>query len=241
MATVVADMNCAENGDVQLYHQRVQELTGVIVRSLPCLHRMALRRVGNVADAEDAVQDALLSAYSHIDQFRGQARMSTWLTSILINSARTTLRRRSRQLNVSLGEGDQNAHCLSDIVSDPRPSPEEECRKAECAALLAHSFTKLSPTLRLTFQLRGADGLSTRDTAHVLGVTEGTVKVRLARARAKLKQQLQRSLGGKRTMQFGGSRYAVTAVDMTTRHCSQMRKPAARAGGSGLKKERVRQ
>jgi RNA polymerase sigma-70 factor (ECF subfamily) len=168
----------------------------VIVRSLPYLHRTAFRRIGNVADAEDAVQDALLSAYSHVDQFRGQARMSTWLTSIVINSARMTLRCRSRQLNVPLDEGDQDAHCLSEIVSDPRPGPEEECGRAERAELLVRSLARLSPTLRQTFQLRDIDGLSIRETARVLGVPNGTVKARLSRARTKLKELLQRSLGG---------------------------------------------
>ena len=197
MATVVADMNCAENGAVQLYHQRVQELTCVIVRSLPYLHRTAFRRMGNVADAEDAVQDALLSAYSHIDQFRGQARMSTWLTSIVINSVRMKLRRRSWHLNVSLDEDerDQDAHRLSDIVSDPRPSPEEECGRAERAELLVQSLASLSPILRQAFQLRDIDGLSIRETAQTLGVSDGTVKARLSRARTKLKKLLQRSLG----------------------------------------------
>jgi RNA polymerase sigma-70 factor (ECF subfamily) len=196
MATTAADINCAENGAVQLYHQKVQELACVAGRYFPYLYRTAFRRMGNVADAEDAVQDALLSAYSHIDQFRGQARMSTWLTSILINSARMTLRRRSRQINVPLDERDQDTQCLADIVSDPRPSPEEECRRAERAELLVQSLARLSPTLRQTFQLRKIDGLTIRETARTLGVPDGTVKARLSRARTKLKELLQRSLGG---------------------------------------------
>jgi RNA polymerase sigma-70 factor (ECF subfamily) len=196
MATTVADMNCAQNGAVQLYQERVQELTGVIARSLPYLHRMAFRRMGNVADAEDVVQDALLSAYSHVNQFRGQARMSTWLTSIVINSARMSLRRRSRQFNVPLDEGDQDAPRLSDIVADSQPSPEEECGRAERAQLIVQSLARLSPILRQTFQMCNIDGLSIREAAHILGVADGTVKARLSRARTKLKKLLQRSLGG---------------------------------------------
>lgn len=195
MATTVADMNCPQNGAAQLYPQRVEELTGVITRCLPYLHRMAFRRMGNVADAEDVVQDALLSAYSHVNQFRGQARMSTWLTSIVINSARMSLRRRSRQLNVPLDEGDPDAPRLSDILADSQPSPEEECRRAEHAELLVQSLARLSPILRETFQLCNIDGLSIREAAHVLGVADGTVKARLSRARTKLKKLLQRSLG----------------------------------------------
>jgi RNA polymerase sigma-70 factor (ECF subfamily) len=195
MATTVADINCVERGTVDIYHKKVHELTCLISRSMPYLHRMALRRMGNVADAEDVVQDALLSAYSHVGQFRGQARMSTWLTSIVINSARMRLRRRSWPASVRLDEQVPDAHAFAEILSDSRPNPEEECRRAERAKLLAHSFRTLSPTLRRTFQLRDVDGLSIRETANLLGIPEGTVKARVARARARLKQMLQQSLG----------------------------------------------
>jgi RNA polymerase sigma-70 factor (ECF subfamily) len=195
MATTVADLNCAGSGTVQLYHEKVQELTCLISGSLPFLYRTALRRMGNVADAEDAVQDALLSAYSHVEQFRGQARMSTWLTSIVINSAGMKLRRRSRQASVPFDGQESDAHRLAEVLSDSRPNPEEECRRAERAELVAHSFRTLSPTLRRTFQLRHMDGLSIRETADRLGIPEGTVKARVARARARLKQLVQKRLG----------------------------------------------
>jgi len=195
MATTVADINCAESGAVHLYHEKVQELTCLISGSLPYLYRTALRRMGNVADAEDVVQDALLSAYSHVEQFRGEARMSTWLTSIVINSAGMTLRRRPRQASVPLDGQESDAHTFAEILSDSRPNPEEQCRRTERAALLAHSFRMLSPTLRRTFQLRHMDGLSIRETADRLGIPEGTVKARVARARAKLKQLVQKRLG----------------------------------------------
>jgi RNA polymerase sigma-70 factor, ECF subfamily len=195
MSTTLGDIYCAESGAVQLYHKKVQELTSVVSRSLPYLYRTAVRQMGNVADAEDVVQDALLSAYSHVDQFRGQALMSTWLTSIVLNSARMTLRRRSRQSSVPLDGQQSDFHTFAEILSDSRPNPEEECRMTERAALVAHSFRMLSPTLRHTFKLRHVNGLSIRETAHRLGIPEGTVKARVARARARLKQLLQKRLG----------------------------------------------
>jgi RNA polymerase sigma-70 factor (ECF subfamily) len=178
-----------------LYHEKVQELTCLISGSLPYLYRTALRRMGNLADAEDVVQDALLSAYSHVEQFRGQARMSTWLTSIVINSARMRLRRQLRQASVPLDGQQSDANTSAEILSDSKPNPEEEFRRKERAELLAHSFRTLSPTLRRTFQLRHMDGLSIRETADRLGIPEGTVKARVARARAKLKQLLKKRLG----------------------------------------------
>ena len=71
---------------------------------LPALYRRAYRYVGNAHDAEDAVQDALLSAYKHLDQFKGTAKMTTWLTAIVTNSALTQLRKRPRHSHVSLHE-----------------------------------------------------------------------------------------------------------------------------------------
>jgi RNA polymerase sigma factor (sigma-70 family) len=103
MATIGLDMN-GQGVAVQSYQDKVQQLTDVIVRYLARFRRIALRLLGNIADAEDAVQDAFVSAFAHLDQFRGQATMSTWLTSIVINAARMKLRQRSRQAQISLDE-----------------------------------------------------------------------------------------------------------------------------------------
>ena len=193
MATTAADISSPECGAVQLYEARVQELTCLATRSLPYLHRTALRRVGNVADAEDAVQDALLSAYSHVEQFRGQAQMSTWLTSILINSARMKLRQRPSQLHIPLDEKDRDEDyfSLSELVPDNRPGPEDICQGWELSDLLVRLMERLSPRLRQTLKLRTVDGLSIRETAKIMRVPEGTVKARMARARTRLKRMVQ--------------------------------------------------
>jgi len=78
----------------ECYQRKVQALTDVVTRYSPRFYRIAANRLSNVADAEDAVQDALLSALRHVQQFRGEAKMSTWLTTIVINSARMKLRKR---------------------------------------------------------------------------------------------------------------------------------------------------
>ena len=82
--------------------QEIQELTNIFAGRLPSLTRIAARLVGNAADAEDAIQDAFLSAYTHLDQFRGQAQMSSWLTTIVINAARMKVRARPRQVHIPL-------------------------------------------------------------------------------------------------------------------------------------------
>jgi RNA polymerase sigma-70 factor (ECF subfamily) len=157
--------------------------------------RSAYRVLKNAADAEDAVQDALLSAYKHIDQFRGEAQMSTWLTTIVSNSARMQLRKRPRHIHVSLDEpiGEEQRLSMSELLADCRLSPEGECRNSELRARLEELVTQLSPPLRKAFQLRDLDGLTTSEAAHILGVAEGTVKAQVARARAKLRRLMGRT------------------------------------------------
>jgi RNA polymerase sigma-70 factor, ECF subfamily len=178
----------------ECYQSKVQELTHVITHHSARFRRIALGHLSNVADAEDAVQDALLSALTHVHQFRGQAKMSTWLTTIVINSARMKLRRRVTWVQLALDETDgQRDLPLEDTVSDKRPGPEEAYREREIAETLAQATSRLSPTLRTTFQLRDIDGLSIRETADLLGVPAGTVKARLARARTRLKEVIKKS------------------------------------------------
>jgi RNA polymerase sigma-70 factor (ECF subfamily) len=193
MGTMVRAVSDKREPTVYGRQEEIRQLANVIAAHQPSLTRIALRLVGNAADAEDAVQDAFLSAYTHLDQFRGQAQMSTWLTTIVINAARMKVRRRLRQVHIPLDQEDreQGHRPLWEMLSDRRPSPEELCRNCEFAERLAQVSAQLSPTLRGTFQLRGVDGLSIRETAQALGIPNGTVKARVARARKKLKQLLQ--------------------------------------------------
>jgi len=173
-----------------------QQLEHILASGLPSLHRRAYRILGNPADAEDAVQDALLAAYTHLHQFRGQAQISTWLTTIVLNCARLQLRRRLGHIQVSLDEctADLQPVSVSERLADHRPNPEDECTESELSARLTHLHSQLSPTLRRTFQLRDVDGLSIRETAQILGVPTGTVKAQSARARQKLKELMRRTL-----------------------------------------------
>jgi RNA polymerase sigma-70 factor, ECF subfamily len=169
------------------------EMLSVLSHCLPSLYRYAYRLLGNKADAEDAVQDALLAAYKHLNQFRGDAQLSTWLTTIVMNCARMQLRKRSRYIHVSLDSriGEERKYPVSDILVDDRPNPEDECHKAWATARLIESAARLSPTLRRTFHLRYVDHLSVCETARVLGVPIGTVKAQTARARAKVVKSIR--------------------------------------------------
>ena len=179
----------------ECYQSKVQALTDVVTRYSPRFYRIAANRLSNVADAEDAVQDALLSALRHVQQFRGQAKMSTWLTTIVINSARMKLRKRLASVQLALEEMDGRQDLmLENIVLDSRPDPEEAYRGREVAKMLSQAISRLSPTLRTTFHLRDVRGLSIRETARLLGVPTGTVKARLARARTRLREVMSESV-----------------------------------------------
>jgi RNA polymerase sigma-70 factor (ECF subfamily) len=185
-----------QNLEVRIRGKHTREMQDVLSRCRPFFYRTAYRQLNNAADAEDAVQDALLSAYKNLDQFKGQAQMSTWLTTIVMNCARMQLRRRSRQSLLSLDEqfGEESDLCLLDGLADDRPCPEVECQKSELRGHLMQFVEQLSPCLRKAFQLRDLDGLTTREAAHILGVPDGTVKAQLARARTKLKRFMRRAL-----------------------------------------------
>ena len=175
------------------HQSAARKLQDALSLRLPSFYRCAFRLLGNAADAEDAVQEALLAAYKHINQFRGQSQISTWLTSIVRNCALMQLRKRPRQIHFPLDEqfGEEQPRSLWEGLADKRPSPEEEFRNSELTALLQKCTALLWPTLRRTFQLRVMDGLSIFETARILGVPHGTVKAQLARARAQIARHMR--------------------------------------------------
>lgn len=197
-----ADLSILRDGSPSVLHYEAaaREMQEVLSQRLPSLYRIAYRLLGNAQDAEDAVQDALLSAHKNLKQFRGEAQMSTWLTSIVCNSARMQLRRRRQQPEVSLDcpmRDEQES--LSQRLVHHGPSPEHVCRDSEANRLLRHWATQLSPVLRRTFWLRDIEELPIRETSRILGLSTGTVKAQLSRARASLqrimKRRAQRTVG----------------------------------------------
>jgi RNA polymerase sigma-70 factor, ECF subfamily len=179
------------------HQSAARKLQDVLSLRLPSFYRCAFRLLGNAADAEDAVQEALLAAVKHINQFRGQSQISTWLTTIVRNCALMQLRKRPRQIHFPLDEecGEEQPRFLWEGLADERPGPEEEFRNSELTARLRKCTTLLSPTLRRTFQLRVMDGLSIFETARILGVPHGTVKAQLARARKKIARHMRPVIG----------------------------------------------
>ena len=193
-----AHIEAEQNPAVNVRDRELGEFQDAVARQLPWLYRRAYRYVGDPHDAEDAIQDALLSAYKHLDQFKGEAKMTTWLTTIVTNCAVTQLRRRPRVSQVSLDEQlfkDQD-HSMSDRLADARPSAEDNCISTELHEHIMRFLMELSPALRRTVQLRDLDGLTTSEVGRILGIPDGTVKTRISRARTRLKELMRGMLKG---------------------------------------------
>lgn len=190
------DVATEEREQITNGRNAAQQAEHIMASGLSPLYRRAYRILGNAADAEDAVQDALLAAFTHLDQFRGQSQISTWLTAIVLNCARLQLRRRAKHVQVSLDEstGGSQSISVSERLADHRPNPEDEYRESELSTRLTHFHGQLSPILRRTFLLRDVDGLSIREAARILGVPTGTVKAQSARARKRLKELMRGAL-----------------------------------------------
>ena len=197
MENTYSSIGITQDLEIGLLEPEMSEMQDVVSVWMPSLYRRAYRYLGNSADAEDAIQDAFLSACRRLDQFKGHSKMSTWLTTIVINSSITQLRRRPRQVHTSLDEplGDEEqGFTLSDRLADGKPTPEAECMKSEIYGRLMQCVTELPPSLRRAFQLRELDGLSIREAASILGVAEVTVKAQVSRARAKLRRLMGQAL-----------------------------------------------
>ena len=196
MEPLAAQINDLQELGTCARQEDIQELSAIVAHRLHYFQRIAMRRLGNFQDAEDAVQDALLSAYRHLGQFRGQAQMTTWLTTIVINSTRMKVRARLRQPDVPIdGYEERECYQLTDKLWDCRADPELSFRERELRGKVERLSEDLSPTLSETFRLRTLDELSIRETAAALGVRETTVKARASRARAHLRRMLQKGYG----------------------------------------------
>ena len=168
----------------------IQELTSVIATRIRYFHLIALRHPGNIADAEDAAQDAFLSAWRHLSQFRGNAQLYTRLTTIVINAARGQMRRRRPEAHLSLDQeyAELGNITLHDWLPDHRPGPEDILRARELAELVVRSSMRLPPIWRKSHQLCETQGLNIREAAKALGITHGALKARNARACAKIRK-----------------------------------------------------
>ena len=161
------------------------------------LFRIARAILKNAGDAEDVLQESYLQAYRHIGNFRGEAKLSTWLTRIVVNQA--LARRRGRHGSrtvVPFGnlQSDEHVTEVPMNISDSADSPEQSISRAEVRSLLERAIESLPVAFRAVFILREVDELSVAETAESLSVPAATVRSRLFRARGLLRESLAREL-----------------------------------------------
>jgi RNA polymerase sigma-70 factor (ECF subfamily) len=175
----------AKKGDTAAFEELVNRYEDKIFR-------LAKNITGNHEDAEDAMQDAFLKAYSHLHDFHGDSRFYTWLVRIAANESLMRLRKR-RPNQFSLDEPVEGATDLMPReLEDWGPSPEQRYAEAEMEGILADIIEKLDPEFRIVLVLRDVEELSTRETAEALAISLPAVKTRLLRARLKLREKLNR-------------------------------------------------
>lgn len=174
------------------------------------LFRLALSILGDEDEAEGIVQDSFLRLFEKLDQFEGRAKLSTWLYRVAYNASVDQLRKRRpvQPLQEEPGTGEE-ALFIPALLTDWSQAPETVFASAEAQMQLESSIAQLPERLRLTFMLREVEGLSTAETAEVLGLSEGAVKVRLHRARLQLREQLSAYFGELGRVSSGGTTHAM--------------------------------
>lgn len=153
------------------------------------MYRTALRVTEHHEDAEEAVQESVLSVYRKLQQYQGDAQFRTWLTRIAINHALMIRRKRKSGRVVPLAFEADDGEAVYD-PADMRPDPEQSCYRREMGRKLQIAIERLSPTLRSAFVLRHVDELTPSQAAEVLGVSLPAFKSRLMRARQTLQRRL---------------------------------------------------
>ena len=195
----------AQQGDFTAFQRLVQRWQNRVFH-------LALRIVGQRQDAEDVTQQTFLSVIEHLEQFRGDSSVRTWVLRIATNHALQLLRRKRSQSALSLNslgnEGEDHAPLPHpEYIARWRQDPQHLAQDHEVRQLIEQALNELDEKYRLVFVLRDIEGLSVRETADILGISESNVKVRLLRARLQLRERLTSSLGDPATRVFPDHRH----------------------------------
>jgi RNA polymerase sigma-70 factor (ECF subfamily) len=189
-STVVRDdegqlVSAAKAGDAPAFEELVNRYERKIFR-------LAMNITQNREDAEDVMQEAFLKSFKNLDHFQGDSRFYTWLVRIAVNEALMKLRkRRPNQVSIDEPISDDDDSVFRQI-EDWGPSPEQKYAQTELNAILNGVVGQLDPIFRVAFLLRDVEGISTEETANILGISVAAVKSRLLRARLKLRQKLNK-------------------------------------------------
>ena len=161
------------------------------------LFRVARAILKDDAEAEEALQDAYLEAYRHMGDFRGGARLSTWLTRIVINQALMRLRKQKRdRIVVPFGSerATERGQAEADVTDERSETPPGATLRAEIRRALERRIDELPTAFRTIFVMREVEDMTVDETAECLSIPAATVRTRLFRARALLREALARDM-----------------------------------------------
>ena len=182
----LALVQAARSGDISAFEQLVKKYDRNVFR-------IAQHITQNREDAEDVVQEAFLKAYSNLGNFQGQSKFYTWLVRIAVNEALMKLRKRKTDKTVSMDEEVETEEgSMPREFADWSPNPEQLFGQSELGDILQKTIQGLPSSFRTVFVLRDVEGLSTEETAEMLGLSVPAVKSRLLRARLQLRERLSR-------------------------------------------------
>lgn len=163
----------------------------LVVRYQTAVYNLCLRMTGNPDDAADVTQEAFLKAWRSLSGFQFESAFSTWLYRLTSNACLDFLRAKKRHAAVSLTTDDDEAQIMD--IADPTPTPENMILSQEDNQTVAAAMAALEPEHRQILTLRVIQELSYSEIAQILGLKEGTVKSRIARARDNLRKKLLQS------------------------------------------------
>jgi RNA polymerase sigma factor (sigma-70 family) len=166
---------------------------GLAVRRQEQIFRAVLRITKNQEDAEDAIQDAWIRAFIHIESFDGRAAFTTWFTRIAINSALMILRKRKGRIEVSLTDSGGETREIP-IIVEPSHGPEERYLRSEKGALVRQAVRHLPASLGTAVESKYSHEMSIQDLATTIGISVGATRSRLRRARARPREHLLNQL-----------------------------------------------
>jgi RNA polymerase sigma-70 factor (ECF subfamily) len=167
----------------------------------PLVYALTLRILGNIEDARDATQETFLKIYRHLERFRGEASLKTWICKVAINQARTSdrwWRRRRRDVTASLDLEPEEQGRLGALtvatLADETASPESQTLARERGREIQRALGEVKKDFRIAVILRDIEGMSYEEIACILEISVGTVKSRIARGREMLREVLQRQV-----------------------------------------------
>lgn len=176
-------ISLAQKGDQAAFEQ-------LLDRYQKPVYHQALRLVGNPEDAADVTQEVFLKVWKHLPSFRGESGFATWLYRLTDNAAIDLLRREKKRRGGPSLDDEEGAALLT--PADPAPSPYQRVERKELRRAVADGLAQLTEEHRRILVLREVSGLSYEEIGDILGLTPGTVKSRLARARISLAKILRK-------------------------------------------------